>query len=208
MLYQSSGTEEEFLRQISQRGFTIDYVKEDIKTTLTIQKYIQEFVYKDSPVTEEEIQSEYALSDSATVRHILMLTQGKSQSEKNEIKKKMEDVLGRARSGEDFAQLAQSYSEDPGSKDNGGLYKKFPRGQMVKPFEDASFNLPIGSISDLVETQYGYHIIKVVDREKPPLKDLRDKIRNRITATKHQRAILANVESLKQKYQYEELLKP
>ena len=88
------------------------------------------------------------------------------QNNKEEVRKKAEGILAEVKGGKDFGKLAQQYSEDPGSKDRGGLYENFERGQMVKPFEDASFNLPIGSISDLVETQYGYHIIKVISRQK------------------------------------------
>lgn len=81
----------------------------------------------------------------------------------------MEEILVRARAGEDFATLAKTYSEDPGSKENGGLYENFGRGQMVKPFEDAAFSVPVGEISDIVETTYGYHIVKVIDRKKETL---------------------------------------
>ena len=77
--------------------------------------------------------------------------------------KQMEDILKRARSGEDFAKLAKEYSEDPGSKDNGGEYI-FPRGQMVPEFEAAAFSLNTNQISDIVTTQYGYHIIKLSEK--------------------------------------------
>src|SRR5262249_41898933 len=69
--------------------------------------------------------------------------------------------------GTNFADLAKKYSEDPGSKDTGGEYT-FPRGKMVKPFEDAAFTLKPGEISEIIETQYGFHIIKV--SEKMPAK--------------------------------------
>jgi len=78
----------------------------------------------------------------------------------------MQSILDRALKGEDFAALARQYTEDPGSKESGGLYENFPRGQMVKPFEDAAFKLPIGSISDIVETQYGYHVLLIVNRAR------------------------------------------
>lgn len=78
-----------------------------------------------------------------------------------------EDVRKRALAGEDFAKLAKEYSDDPGSKDSGGEYT-FPRGQMVPEFEAAAFSLGTNQISDIVTTQFGYHIIKL--SEKMPAK--------------------------------------
>jgi parvulin-like peptidyl-prolyl isomerase len=71
------------------------------------------------------------------------------------------------RAGEDFAKLAKKYSDDPGSKDNGGEYT-FPRGKMVPEFEAAAFSLKTNEVSDIVTTQFGYHIIKL--SEKIPAK--------------------------------------
>jgi hypothetical protein len=81
---------------------------------------------------------------------------------------KTEDLLRRARAGEDFAALAREYSGDPGSRQNGGDLGWFGRGMMVKPFEDAAFMLKPGEISDIVETQFGYHIIKLDERRTQP----------------------------------------
>jgi parvulin-like peptidyl-prolyl isomerase len=94
----------------------------------------------------------------------------------------MQRILIRAREGEDFAQLAKEFTEDPGSKENGGLYEDFGRGVMVKPFEEAAFSVPIGEISDIVETQYGYHILKVIDRKKEtrPLEEVKTELENQI----------------------------
>jgi len=86
-----------------------------------------------------------------------------SDDKKAAKKKQMEDILKRAKAGEDFGKLAKEYSEDPGSKDNGGEYT-FPRGQMVPEFEAAAFSLGTNQISEIITTQFGYHIIKLYEK--------------------------------------------
>jgi peptidyl-prolyl cis-trans isomerase D len=106
----------------------------------------------------------YKLEDRAHVAHILFKTVGKTDAEVAEIKKKAEDVLNKARHAGNFADLAKQYSEDT-TKDKGGDLDWIVRGQTVPEFEAAAFSLAKGSISDLVKTQYGFHIIKVIDRQ-------------------------------------------
>jgi len=98
--------------------------------------------------------------------HILI----KFDSNKDSAKALASQILSRAKKGEDFAMLAKEYSQDPGSKDRGGEYDYFPKGQMVKPFEDACFNNAPGSIVGPVETDFGYHIIKVSDKISDEIK--------------------------------------
>jgi peptidyl-prolyl cis-trans isomerase C len=122
--------------------------------------------YDDNPSKFEE-------PEMVRASHILLGTMeadGKTEvpADKKAAKRKLaEDLLKRARAGEDFAKLAREYSDDPGSKDRGGEYK-FPRGQMVREFETAAFALKPNEISDIVTTQFGYHIIKL--SEKIPAK--------------------------------------
>lgn len=164
-IYTQNGGEEAFLKRIGTDGITIETVKKDVEREMIIRKYFDK-LYSEAKVTEEELKTAYSQDKTASVRHILLMTQGKDEAGKKEARAKIEALLQRAKAGEDFATLAKENTEDPGSKENGGLYENFPRGHMVKPFEDAAFTVPVGQLSDVIETQYGYHILQVVDRQK------------------------------------------
>jgi parvulin-like peptidyl-prolyl isomerase len=188
--YARAGGEAQYLNQLKTYGITIDYVKRSVTEDLTIGKYLDGVLAAGTKVTDAEIQKAYQEDQTATVRHILLLTQGKSPAEKMDIRKKMEDVLARAKKGEDFAALAKQYSEDPGSKDNGGLYENFGRGKMVKPFEDAAFTVPVGGISGIVETTFGFHILKIESRKKEtqPLEQVKAQLESQIKQQKQNAA--------------------
>ena len=116
-------------------------------------------------VYQQNIQ-QFQVPNRVHVEHILLLTTGKTDAEVAEIRKKAEDILAQARKkGANFEDLAKKYSEDPGSKAKGGDVGWVLPGQMVPEFEKASFSLNKGDISDLIKTQYGFHIIKVLDKE-------------------------------------------
>jgi parvulin-like peptidyl-prolyl isomerase len=119
----------------------------------------------------------------------------------------MEGILDRARKGEDFAALAKEFTEDPGSKETGGLYEDFERGRMVKPFEDAAFTTPIGQISGIVETTYGYHILKVENRKKEtlPLDQVKGQIEDNLKRQKQAAAYEAYITELKAKGKFAEV---
>lgn len=79
---------------------------------------------------------------------------------KDEAKKLAAEVMNKAKKGQDFAGLAKQYSDEPGAKDRAGNLGKFGKTQMVKPFSEAAFALKPGQISDIVETDFGFHVIK------------------------------------------------
>jgi len=108
---------------------------------------------------------QYQVPNRVHPEHILFMTVGKTDAEIDEIKKNAEDVLKQAKKGAKFEDLAKKYSEDPGSKDKGGDLGWITQGQTVPEFEKTAFGLDKGQISDLVKTQYGFHIIKVLDKE-------------------------------------------
>lgn len=119
-------------------------------------------VVKDAYVLYKVIQELEDTAYTAKASHILIRTQGKSDKEKVELKKKAEEVLAKARSGEDFTALARQYSDDTANKDNGGDLGWFEEGRMVEPFENAVFGASsTGVVPRIVETDFGYHIINV-----------------------------------------------
>ncbi len=125
----------------------------------------------------EENPSQFEEPEMVRASHILLSTRDMttnkelSDEQKAAKRKTAEDLVKRARAGEDFAKLAKDYSEDPGSKDNGGEYK-FPRGQMVKEFENTAFSLKTNEVSDVVTTQFGYHVIKLSQKYPAKKHDL------------------------------------
>src|SRR5882762_7708988 len=123
---------------------------------------------------------QYQVPNRVHAQHLLLMTVGKTDAEVEEIRKKAEDILSQVKKGAKFEDLAKKYSEDPGTKDKGGDLGWLVQGQTVAEFEKAAFSLPKGSISDLVKTQYGFHIIKVLDKESAhtkPFDEVKDSIR-------------------------------
>jgi peptidyl-prolyl cis-trans isomerase D len=145
------------------------------------------FDSEDKPdVGEAEVESFYNLNrdrysapEKRKARHILIKTaEGDSEEALSKKRERAGQVLELAKSGEDFAELAKQYSEGP-SGPGGGDLGTFSRGRMVRPFEDTAFALKEGEISDIVETQFGYHVIKVEKIEPArtkPLAEVRDSI--------------------------------
>src|SRR5579863_1910519 len=119
---------------------------------------------------------QYKVENRVHVEHILFKTIGKTDAEIAEIRQKAEDVLKQAKKGANFEDLAKKYSEDDATKPKGGDLDWIVEGQTVPEFQQAAFSLPKGSISDLVKTQYGFHIIKVIDHETARTKSL-DEVR-------------------------------
>jgi peptidyl-prolyl cis-trans isomerase D len=124
---------------------------------------------------------QYSTPEQVRASHILLKTEGKDDAA---VKAKAEEMLKQARAGADFAELAKKYSEDEASAKNGGDLDYFGRGRMVPEFDQAVFAMQPGTISDLVKTQYGYHIIKLVDKKPAttrPLAEVKAQIQDQLS---------------------------
>jgi peptidyl-prolyl cis-trans isomerase D len=124
----------------------------------------------------DQNQEQYSTPEQVRASHILFKTEGKDETA---VRKQAEAVLKRARAGEDFAKLANQYTEEEIGKTRGGDLDFFGRGQMAKEFEDAAFALKPGEISDIVKTQFGLHIIKATDRRAAATKPF-DEVKSQI----------------------------
>jgi peptidyl-prolyl cis-trans isomerase D len=123
--------------------------------------------------------TQYQTPEQVKASHILFKTEGKDEAA---VRKEAEGVLAQVKAGGDFAALAKKYSEDEGSKANGGDVDFFARGRMVPEFEQAAFAMEPGQVSDLVKSQFGFHIIKVTDKRPASTTPL-DQVRNQIQET-------------------------
>ena len=133
-----------------------------------------------------EHPSEFKSPETVSARHILLRTPENASPEIVEEKRKLAlDIMEKAKGGEDFATLAKQYSEDPGSKENGGELGMFTREKMVQPFSEKAFSMDPGQISEPVRTQFGWHLIKVETRNPEsvkPLEAAEAEIRNKLAA--------------------------
>ena len=126
----------------------------------------------------------FEVSERILASHILFATEGKSDDEKTALQEKAQSILDEIKQGADFAELATEHSDDPGTTANGGDLGWITRGQMVPNFENASFALKDGEISDVITTEYGFHIINVHERQNShvqALEEVRGQIREEIT---------------------------
>ena len=155
---------EEFLKN---NNMTEDYFKDGIKKEMIMESYKDSFI-KTLKISDEDIEKEFNENKESyiTVRASHILVEKESEAK---------DILNKLKNGEDFAELAKQNSIDPGSAQNGGDLGYFPKGQMVPEFEKTAFALNPGEISDIIKSEYGYHIIKVVDKQDT-LQQLKDQV--------------------------------
>lgn len=193
---------------LKQMGYSIDFLKKEIRTNMAIQALLDQELASKTEVSEEEIRAFYesrpdnfTTPEQLRARHILIGPDSGGLDTIREIRSSVAE-------GGDFEQLAKEHSECP-SGQNGGDLGYFGRGQMVDAFEKAAFALEIDEVSDVVETRFGYHIIKLEERRPEEVKSfdtVRADIETQLRRQKVSGQMQPYMESLQEKYPVEILL--
>jgi peptidyl-prolyl cis-trans isomerase C len=190
-LAQRFPSQDAFEQALTAQNVTVDAVKKDVEGQLLRQQLVKKEILDKVNVSARDVQTfydknkdKYVEADQVRVRHILVkVPQDVSPADDAKLKGKADEALRRAKKGEDFATLAKELSDD-GSKESGGDLGFFPRGRMVPAFEEAAFALQPGQISEVVRTQFGYHIIKAEERKTGralPFDEAKDRVKEDLT---------------------------
>ncbi|HEX7050506.1 MAG TPA: peptidylprolyl isomerase [Longimicrobiales bacterium] len=149
-----------------------------------LEELNRKVVNADTALTDEQLRQLYEEQQPGLqirARHILLrVDPGAPPEVRDSVLERARELRAQAVAGADFAELARQYSEDPGSAEKGGDLGFFGRGRMVAPFDEAAFALDVGEISDVVETAFGYHVIKVEERKAPEFAEVKDQFRQQV----------------------------
>jgi len=197
---------EVFEEQLQMAGFTRDQFRYEIGCGLKIGKFLDEKLAGAKEVSDEAISEYYAQNteqfrkpEEVKASHILIkMSPDDTEELKTEKRAKLAGIKEQVAGGADFAALAKEHSDCP-SKESGGDLGFFARNTMVQPFSDAAFGMKVGELSDIVETQFGYHLITVTGRHDAgivPLDDTKEEITNMLSRQKWQKALESYIETL------------
>ena len=210
-------SEEAFKKMLDARKITVERVRSELRNELVVGRLIESEIAPKIGVTNDEIATFYKLNSSrfqlpekVRASHILIsVPAGADAGAKAAAMTTATTVLKKAKSGGDFAALAREYSQDPGSAASGGDLGFFEQGKMVGAFNDTAFKLPKGQISDIVETEFGYHIILVTDKQAGrvvPLEEARGQIEGYLKEVNRKKEMQSFVRALRSKAKIEVLI--
>lgn len=206
-------SEDEFKKDLEKNNLDEAGLKKLMRRGLSLEAYVNEYVMGKGMATEAEAKKFFDANPSYFVKapeqvkacHILVATQkGDDQAKKDAAKAKAEEIRKKLEAGEDFSALAKASSDCP-SKDQGGDLGYFGRGRMVKSFEDAAFGLNVGQLSMVVESEFGFHVIKVTDK-KPGESYAFDEVKEKILNFLANKELDAKVQELKKTAKVEKFM--
>lgn len=202
--------QESLKNALSQQGVTIEDLKDKIRESLVVQKVMESITPSSPTITLADIKQFYQENperfkrgEEVKARHILIdVAQDASEEEKKQAREKIEMIREKIKKGEDFAEMAEKHSSCPSGKRAGGDLGWFERGNMVPPFEKAAFSLEKGKLSDIVETNFGFHLIEVLEKREAgtvPLEDVKEDLRAELADQERGEAFMKWVEEKKEK---------
>ncbi len=205
--------EAQFQATIQQMNLTEEGIKDEMARDSAIRQLVDKEVAGKVTVSDEETKAFYdshqemfKQPERVRASHILVtVAKDASQADREAAMEQIKDIQKRVNAGEDFAELAKAHSQCP-SAQKGGDLGFFRRGQMVKPFEEAAFALKPGEVSDIVETQFGYHLIKVTEREEASTAsydEVKERLANHLKQEEVKKQAGEYVETLKAKAKIE-----
>jgi peptidyl-prolyl cis-trans isomerase C len=206
-LEKTAGSPEAFRSRIAAMGVSEAELRDEIELGLGIEKLMEarstgasEPSEADAKTFYDENPDRFQKPEQIKASHILfMVAEGATDADRKAKREEAEKVLAELKQGADFAELAREHSDCPSSSEGGDL-GTFGRGTMVAPFEEAAFALSPGQISDIVETRFGYHIIKVEDKTPAgtvPFEEAKDDILQYLTAQNKQDVMSSYIEELR-----------
>ncbi len=198
---------ETYKQALTQMQLTEGQLKTEIERGMAVNDFIDKEIRPNATVSDEELRDFYdanpeMFSEGMQVRarHIIItVAEDASDEQKQAARTRLEGIRQQIEQGGDFEELAKQHSEGP-SNAQGGDLGYFGRGQMVPPFESAAFSLPIGETSDIVTTQFGYHLIQVTDKKVSDLvafDDVQSQLRDYLVQTKLNERVLRYVDELR-----------
>lgn len=202
-----------YKKALADNGITEAMLRAQAKEQLSVQKYVATKVTQDIQVPDQATRDFYeknkdkiTMPERVHLRHILIRTDAPG-TDKQAARQKADGLLKRLQGGEDFAKLAQESSDDPGSKARGGDLSWVARGQTVPPFEQAAFALKNpNDLSPVVESQFGFHIIQLLERQAPsqiPYEQAKPRLEGMLKQQQTEQRVAAKVQELRQKAKVE-----
>jgi peptidyl-prolyl cis-trans isomerase SurA len=206
---QNAVTQEDFEKALAGQGMTLEAFKKQIERRLLRMKLLHWATKVESKNGEQELRDfyqknidRYKKSESIRPSHILFIVPRDCTSQQVlEIRKKCQKVLEKIKGGEDFGEMALLYSEDVSSKERGDL-GFFKRGELLPAFEKEALRLRVGEVSGIVRTDFGFHLIKLLDRKgggPAPFEEVRERVQMDRYEAETQKALKEFISTLKEK---------
>jgi peptidyl-prolyl cis-trans isomerase C len=201
-------SDEVFEQQLTRMGFDEDQLRDEIGMAIQIESLLSTNVGDPEAPSDDQCREYYDSHldqfhepEKVKASHILVTVDASATPEERAAaREKIESIRKQCLAGEDFAELARTHSDCPSSAQGGDL-GWFDRTRMVEPFSEAAFALKPGEISDVVETQFGYHVIRLTDRQEGrdvPFDEVRDQISQKIESDERQAGVDSYIKQLRE----------